>query len=79
MARIGGDGAEGISNRAEQEAVHDGFVMKGDGRDRCGHGEDQVNDVRSTLPMCSTCGRGYERHPGDHDAEHPYVPVLRAG
>ena len=42
MVRIGGDGAEGLGGGAEEDAVDHRFVLRGDGGDRPGHGEDDV-------------------------------------
>jgi hypothetical protein len=43
MARIRGDGAQGLRGGAEEDAVDDGFVLRRDLGDRLGHGEDDVN------------------------------------
>ena len=42
VAGIGGDGLQGLGDRAEQDAVDDRFVLQGDRRDGGGHGEDDV-------------------------------------
>jgi hypothetical protein len=39
---IGGDGAQGLGCGAEEEAVDPSFVLGGEGGDRVGHGEDDV-------------------------------------
>ena len=39
---IGGDGAQGLGAGVEEQIVERGLVLKGDGRDRLGHGKDDV-------------------------------------
>jgi hypothetical protein len=42
MFGIGGDGAQGFGGDIEQQAVHHGLVVIGDGADRCRQGEHHV-------------------------------------
>jgi hypothetical protein len=42
---IGSDGAQGLGAGVEEQIVEGGFVLKGDRRDRLGHGKDDVEVI----------------------------------
>lgn len=42
MPRVGRDGVEGLGRGAEQDAVHEGFVLQRDRSNRLGDREDNV-------------------------------------
>ena len=62
MARIGGDGAEGVRGGAEEDAVDHRVVLRRDLGDRVRHGEDDVTvlaveQVRGANESVGTPGR----------------------
>jgi hypothetical protein len=61
MLCIGGDDAQALGRRLEQDVVDDGLVLEGDLRDWRRHGEDDV-EVRHRqqigLPVCKPRGTG---------------------
>ena len=44
--RVSGDGAQSLGDRAEQNAVDDGVVLRRDGRHLCWQGEHNVEVLR---------------------------------